>query len=237
MVHRLFITHQPTTHIHLVNLLCVQDSHRPTRYSRAQKWLVDHRRAQIRRSVSRYTRKTANRILNLCLTRFLNIRLDSITVLDEARHPHMVSTTQPSLPLCNLLIVMCDIRWRSRTASLEVRLYGMSLYPQSMSIRSFWRMQRGEVRDCGHSTTWSCSYYHFFTLSEAANQVKRWWYQGSLHLYIKGNEKKFVTTALSQPRSGRLYTFPTKVMVVIVTNADALEYTVWNWIWMSNTGM
>ena len=62
-------------------------------------------------------------------------------------------------------------------------------------------------------------------ISEAANQVKRWWYQGSLHLYIKGNEKKFVTTTLSssiQPQSGRLHT------LVIVVNTDAIENAVGN---------
>ena len=109
-------------------------------------------------SQSLHPRKTANRILNLCLTRFLNIRLDSITVLDEARHPHMVSTAQALAS--PLQPTYCDIRWQSRTVSLEARLYGMSLYPQSTSIRSFWRMQRGEVRDCCPSTIGSYSRYH-----------------------------------------------------------------------------
>ena len=61
-------------------------------------------------------------------------------------------------------------------------------------------------------------------ISEAANQVKRWWYQGRLHLYIKENEKKFVTTTLSsiQPQSGRLHT------LVIVVNTDAIENAVGN---------
>ena len=66
-------------------------------------------------------------------------------------------------------------------------------------------------------------------ISEAANQVKRWWYRGSLHLYIKGNEKKFVTTTLSSSISTTIRRLHILVIVVIVTNADnAVGNQIWN---------
>lgn len=37
------------------------------------------------------------------LIRFLNIRLDNISVHDEARHPHMVCTAEPSWSVMGLI--------------------------------------------------------------------------------------------------------------------------------------
>ena len=79
-------------------------------------------------------------LLNLTTTRFLNIRLDTIKVSDEARHPHMVHTTLASTRGTNY-----HDRWLSRTVLFEVLSYVMSNFLQSMSTPSYLRTLREEV--------------------------------------------------------------------------------------------
>jgi len=50
---------------------------------------------------------------------FLNIKLDDITVIEEEKYPHLVTTSIPSCLICSLLL---------RMSSFEVPSYGMYIF-------------------------------------------------------------------------------------------------------------
>jgi len=70
--------------------LRVQNPNRPAGHRRAQEWSLYHWSPQIRWPVRCIPCQVEETPSNFSY-RFLNIRLDNIKVLDEARHPHMVS--------------------------------------------------------------------------------------------------------------------------------------------------
>lgn len=87
----------------LADLFCVQNVDRPTGHSRVKERPLHHGSAEIGRPVSHPTGvpDIQYEFIQQSATkgdpsrgRFLNIRLDSIKVLDEARHPHMVRSIQ-----------------------------------------------------------------------------------------------------------------------------------------------
>lgn len=139
----------PTAH-----LLSVQDAPGSTSDCRAQERPLNHWNSQLGRPVRSRSPPFVPSSLEK-QNRFLNIKLDNISVLDEDRHPHMVPAPPSSPPLPATALTRNDTR-RSRcaTALFEDRWCGTFSCPRRRWTRSCWRMLRGGVSPVCFAFLW-----------------------------------------------------------------------------------